>query len=72
MQGERNARHARRQTRAFLQLLHESLGQPPLHPAVRRLLVGVVQLLGDDDVGRRWAAREAIADLMDRYGGRPE
>jgi hypothetical protein len=33
----------------------------------------VVQLLGDDDVGRRWAAREAIADLLDQYGGqRPE
>jgi hypothetical protein len=40
---------------------------------VRKVLVGVVQLLGDDDLGRRWAAREAIADLLDQYGGqRPE
>jgi hypothetical protein len=37
------------------------------------VLVGVVQLLGDDDVDRRWAAREAIADLLDQYAGqRPE
>jgi hypothetical protein len=70
MQEERNARHARRQTLAFLQLLHEGLGQPPLYPAIRRTLVGVVQLLGDDDMGRRWAAREAVADLIERYGGR--
>jgi hypothetical protein len=68
MQDERDARHARRRTRAFPQLLHESLGQPPLHPAVRRVLVGVAQLLGDH-VDRRWGAREAIADLLDQYGG---
>jgi hypothetical protein len=37
------------------------------------VLAGVVRLLGDDDVDRRWAAREAIADLLDQYGGqRPE
>jgi hypothetical protein len=37
------------------------------------VLAGVARLLGDDDVGRRWAAREAIADLLDQYGGqRPE
>jgi hypothetical protein len=30
-------------------------------------------LLGDDDVGRRWTAREATADLLDQSGGqRPE
>lgn len=66
---DRNARHARRQTKALLELIHECLGMPPLHPSVRRVLVGVVQMLGDGDVGRRWAAREAIADLIERYGG---
>jgi hypothetical protein len=67
---DRTSRHARRQTAAFLELLHEGLGQPPLHPAVRKVVVGVVQLLGDDNLGRRWAAREAIADLIEAYGGR--
>jgi len=37
------------------------------------VLVGVAQLLGDDDVDRSLAAREAIADLLDQYAGqRPE
>jgi hypothetical protein len=37
------------------------------------VLVGVAQLLGDDDMGRRWAAREATADLLDQSGAqRPE
>lgn len=66
---DRNARHARRQSLALLELIHECLGMPPLHPSVRRVLVGTVQLLGDDNLGRRWAAREAIADLIERYGG---
>ena len=69
-ESDRTSRHARRQTRALLELLHECLGQPPLHPSVRRVLVGTVQLLGDDDLGRRWAAREAIADLIEAAGGK--
>jgi len=66
---DRTSRHARRQMAEFLRLLHDALGQPPLYPPTRRVLVGVVQLLGDDHLGRRVAAREALADLIEAYGG---
>jgi hypothetical protein len=69
-ESDRTSRHAKRQTAAFLELLHDALGQPPLYPSTRRVLVGVVQMLGDGDMGRRWAAREAIADLIEAYGGK--
>jgi hypothetical protein len=67
---DRTSRHARRQTAAFLRLLYDGLGQPPLSAPMRTTIVGIANLFAEQDLGRRWAEREAIADLIAAYGGK--
>lgn len=55
---------SRVETRAFLQSLHDSLGQPPLHAQVRATVVGLVNLLAEQDLNIRWAYRERVAELL--------
>jgi hypothetical protein len=52
------------ETRAFLRSLHDALGQPPLHAQLRATVIGVLNLLGEQDVRIRWAYRERIAELL--------
>jgi len=61
---------SRVETRAFLQSLHDSLGQPPLHAQLRATIVGVVNLLGEQDLNLRWAYRERIGELLAERGER--
>jgi hypothetical protein len=55
---------SRVETRAFLQSLHDALGQPPLHAQFRATMIGVLNLLGEQDVRIRWAYRERIGELL--------
>jgi len=55
---------ARRQTRQLLALLEEGLGQPPLHASTRAAIVGMLDLLGEQDVERRYQVRERVAELL--------
>ena len=56
---------SRVETRAFLQSLHDALGQPPLHAQVRATVVGALNLLSEQDVSLRYALRERVAELLD-------
>ena len=55
---------SRVETRAFLQSLHDALSMPPLGAQFRATIIGVLNLLGEQDVRMRWAYRERIAELL--------
>jgi hypothetical protein len=55
---------SRVETRALLQSLSDALGQPPLGAQFRVTMIGVLNLLGEQDVRIRWAYRERIAELL--------
>ena len=63
---------SRVETRAFLQSLHDALGQPPLHAQLRATITGVLNLLSEQNMGIRWAYRERIAELLAERGQSPE
>jgi hypothetical protein len=55
---------SRVETRAFLQSLHDALSMPPLGAQFRATLIGVLNLLAEQNMGIRWAYRERIAELL--------
>ena len=55
---------SRVETRALLQPLYDALSMPPLGAQFRATMIGVLNLLGEQDVGIRRAYRERIADLL--------
>jgi hypothetical protein len=59
---------SRVETRAFLQSLSDALGQPPLGAQFRATMIGVLNLLAEQDVHIRWAYRERIAELLAERG----
>jgi hypothetical protein len=59
---------SRVETRALLQSLHDSLGQPPLGAQLRVTVVGLLNLLSEQNVGIRFAYRERIAELLAEPG----
>jgi hypothetical protein len=63
---------AARQTRELLRLLHDGLGQPPLHWQMRTALIGVLNMLAEQDMGIRWAARERVGELLGERDQPPE
>jgi len=56
---------ARRQTRQLLALLEAGLGQPPLHASIRAAIVGMLDVLGELDVERRYQLRERVTELLE-------
>jgi len=62
---------SRVETRALLQALHDSLGQPPLHAQLRVTVIGLLNLLSEQNMGIRFAYRERIAELL-AEGSEPE
>jgi hypothetical protein len=59
---------SRVETRAFLESLGASLGMPPLGAQMRVTLIGMVNLLAEQNMGIRWAVRERIAELLAEDG----
>ena len=62
---------SRVETRALLQALHDSLGQPPLGAQFRVTVIGLLNLLSEQNMGIRFAYRERIAELL-AEGSEPE
>ncbi len=69
MAKEESTAHAT--TRELLRLLHDGLGQPPLHYRHRAAIVAMLDLLGELDLERRFQVRERIAELLAEGGERP-
>ena len=63
---------SRVETRAFLQSLHDALGQPPLHAQFRATVIGMLNLLSEQNMGIRWAYRERVAELLAEREQPPE
>jgi hypothetical protein len=57
------------QTRAFLRVIYDALGQPPLGGQLHAAITQTLDLLATQDVERRFAVREQIGELLD--GGDP-
>jgi hypothetical protein len=55
---------SRVETRAFLQSLYDALSMPPLGAQFRATMIGVLDLLAEQNMGIRWAYRERIAELL--------
>jgi hypothetical protein len=62
---------ARATTRELLRLLHDGLGQPPLHFHHRAAIVAVLDVLGELGLERRFQVRERVAELLAEGGERP-
>jgi hypothetical protein len=62
---------AQRDLRELLVMLRDGLSQPPLSAKFRLALEAVLDLLGEQDLGKRLAARERIsAYLAETWGER--
>jgi hypothetical protein len=60
---------ARRDLRELLTMLRDGLDQPPLSVKFRLTMEAVLDLLGEQDLGKRLAARERIsAYLAETWG----
>jgi hypothetical protein len=59
---------SRVETRAFLTALYDALSMPPLGAQMRVTLVGMVNLLSEQNVAIRFAVRERIAELLAERG----
>jgi hypothetical protein len=57
------------ETRAFLQALHDALSQPPLQAQLRATMIGMLNMLSEQNMGIRWAYRERIAELLAEQNG---
>ena len=55
---------SRVETRAFLQSLYDALSMPPLGAQFRATMIGVLNLLAEQNMGIGWAYRERIAELL--------
>jgi hypothetical protein len=55
---------ARAETRAVLVTLRDALGQPPLPVVMRLCIEGVMDLLGEQNVDKRLAARDRLDDIL--------
>jgi len=60
---------ARRDLRELLTMLRDQLGMPPLSPAFVVALKAILNMLGEQDLGKRLAVREQIsAYLAETWG----
>ena len=60
---------ARRDLRELLTMLRDALDQPPLSARFRLTMEAVLDMLGEQDLGKRLAAREHIsAYLVETWG----
>jgi hypothetical protein len=55
---------ARRDLRELLTMLRDGLDQPPLSVKFRLTMEAVLDLLGEQDLGKRLAAREHISAYL--------
>ena len=60
---------SRVETRAFLQSLYLALSMPPLGAQFRATMIGMLNLLAEQDLRIRWAYRERIAELLAEQNG---
>jgi hypothetical protein len=63
---------ARQETRTFLVSLRDALGQPPLSTVMRLCIEGVMDLLGEQNVNKRVAARDRIDGVLAELDGRAD
>jgi hypothetical protein len=63
---------ARQETRALLGSLRDALDQPPVGAKVHRALDRLLDLLADQDLGRRLAARDRIDAMLAELDGRAD
>jgi hypothetical protein len=63
---------ARQETRALLGSLRDALDQPPLPARVHRALDRMQDLLAEQDLGRRMAARDRIDAMLAELDGRAD
>jgi hypothetical protein len=50
--------------REVLVALHDALGMPPIPMPMRLAVEQLLDLLGEGDTDKRWAARERVAELL--------
>jgi hypothetical protein len=60
---------AHEETRAVLDALHQALGMPPIPAPMRQAVEQLLDLLGEGDTDKRWAARERVAELLAEQNG---
>jgi hypothetical protein len=63
---------ARQETRAFLGSLRDALSQPPLPATVHRSLDRFLELLAEQDLGRRLASRDRVDAMLAELDGRAD
>jgi hypothetical protein len=61
---------ARQETRALLGSLRDALDQPPLPARVHRALDRMLELLAEQDIGKRVATRDRVDALLADLDGR--
>jgi hypothetical protein len=60
---------ARAETRAVLVSLRDALGQPPLSVTMRLVVEGVLDLLGEQNLDKRVAARDRLDAMVAELDG---
>jgi hypothetical protein len=55
---------SRQETRAFLRMVYDGLGQPPLGAQLRATIVRTLDLLAEQDLERRFQVRARIGELL--------
>jgi hypothetical protein len=55
---------ARQETREFLAMVRDALGQPPLGATLAAALMAMVRLLAEQDLGKRVAARDRLDAML--------
>jgi hypothetical protein len=63
---------ARRETREVLVSLRDALGQPPLPVVMRLCIEGVMDLLGEQNIDKRLAARDRLDAVVAELDGRAD
>jgi hypothetical protein len=63
---------ARGEVRAFLGSLRDALSQPPLPATVHRSLDRFLELLAEQDLGRRLASRDRVDAMLAELDGRAD
>ena len=63
---------ARQETRTSLVNLRDALGQPPLSAVMRLCIEGVLDLLGEQNVDKRLAARDRLDAVVAELDGRAD
>ena len=63
---------ARAETRGLLVTLRDALGQPPLSAKLQRAVDQVLDLLAEQDLDKRAAARDRLDAMLSELDGRLE